>query len=66
MSVEAERTVATAPLISDRRGDVMVEPEAAAKPELLIIDELGYLPFEPNAATCASSWSVAATSAAAC
>lgn len=27
-----------------------------SRPKLLIIDELGYLPFEANAAICSSSW----------
>ena len=37
-----------------------------AKPKLLIVDELGYLPFEPTRRTCSSSSSPAATSGAAC
>jgi len=37
-----------------------------AKPKLLIIDELGYLPLEPQAAHLFSLWSAAATSVAAC
>jgi DNA replication protein DnaC len=37
-----------------------------AKPKLLIVDELGYLPFETNAPTSSSSSSRAATSGAAC
>ena len=36
-----------------------------AKPKLLIVDELGYLPFEPNAATSSFSSSRDATSTAA-
>lgn len=38
-----------------------------AKPKLLIIDELGYLPLEPNAAAhCSSSWSAGAMNAVRC
>jgi len=37
-----------------------------AKPKLLIIDELGYLPFDPNARTCSSSSCRGITSVAAC
>jgi DNA replication protein DnaC len=36
------------------------------KPRLLIDDELGYLPFEPDAAHLSFSWCPAATSGAAC
>jgi len=36
------------------------------KPKLLIIDELGYLPFEPAPRICSSSWCRAAASVAAC
>jgi DNA replication protein DnaC len=35
-----------------------------AKPKLLIIDEFGYLPFEPNAAHLFFNWCRAVTSAA--
>ena len=37
-----------------------------AKPKLLIVDELGYLPLEPMPRICSSSWSAGATSAAPC
>lgn len=32
-----------------------------SRPKLLIIDELGYLPFEAMPPTCSSSWSPGAT-----
>jgi DNA replication protein DnaC len=39
---------------------------ALSKPKLLIVDELGYLPLEPDAAHCSSSWSAGATKPAPC